>query len=356
MSQDPIYFAPQPKFGGGWICYKDSPSPPPAPDYAGAARATSAGTVQASIANNLMGHPNINTPLGSQTWRQTGTASVPGAEGNPGIDVPTYTQDVNMTPAGQGLYDQQMGLSTGLMGLGQNSLNQTRASLGQPQDFNSVRDIANQSYADQTARLDPQWEQRKGAFDQQMANQGITAGGEAYDNASRDFGQQRNDAYTQARQAAISTMPQTYQLSSAQRMQPLTELNAIRSGAQPQMPQFQPTQYSMGAQGPNMSGAAGQQNQYDMGLYNSQVGEANSFNSGLMNLGGAIGSAWIKSDRRLKSNIIRIGDHPLGIGIYAYGIDGRHEVGVMAQEVLEVKPEAVLQHPSGYLMVNYGAL
>ena len=32
MSQDPIYFAPQRKLGGGWICWKDSPSPPPAPD------------------------------------------------------------------------------------------------------------------------------------------------------------------------------------------------------------------------------------------------------------------------------------------------------------------------------------
>ena len=54
--------------------------------------ATSAGSVQASIANNLMAHPNIYTPLGSQTWTQTGTAQVPGAEGNPAVDVPQYEQ------------------------------------------------------------------------------------------------------------------------------------------------------------------------------------------------------------------------------------------------------------------------
>ena len=333
-----------------------APSAPASPDYAGAARATSAGSVQASIANNLMARPNVNTPLGSQTWRQTGTQTIPGAEGNAPVDVPMYEQNINMTPEGQNLYNQQMGISTGLLGLGQSSLDQTRASLGQPQDFGSVQDIADQAYGAQTARLDPQWAQRKGQFDQQMANQGIVAGGEAYDNAARDFGQQRNDAYTQARLAAQQTMPQTYQLSSAQRMQPLTELNAIRTGAQPQMPQFQPTQYSMGAQGPNMGAAAGQQSQYDMGLYNSEVGQQNSFMSGLMGLGGAIGSAYIRSDRRLKSNIVRLGTHPLGIGWYAYDIDGDRTEGVMADEVLKVRPQAVARGADGFLMVDYGRL
>jgi hypothetical protein len=62
------------------------------------------------------------------------------------------------------------------------------------------------------------------------------------------------------------------------------------------------------------------------------------------------------SDIRLKSNIVKVGDHPLGIGVYEYDIFGRREHGVMAQEVLTVKPEAVIQRPDGYLMVDYGAL
>lgn len=334
---------------------KDSPSPPPAPDYTGAARATSAGTVQASIANNLMAHPNIYTPLGSQTWSQTGTATVPGAEGNAAVDIPTYSQNINMTPQGQQLYQGQLGLQTGLQSLGQGALDRTSASLNQPFDAGSVGQIADQAYQAQTSRLDPQWAQNKQQFDAQMANQGITAGGEAYDNAARDFGQQRNDAYTQARQQAISTMPQTYQLAAAARQQPLTELNSIMTGSQPQMPQFQPTQYSMGAQGPNQFGAAQAQNQYGMGLYNSQVGQQNSMYGGLMSLGGALGSAFI-SDRRLKSNIQRIGDHPLGIGVYEYDIFGHRDVGVMADEVLTVKPEAVILRPDGYMMVDYGRL
>ena len=62
------------------------------------------------------------------------------------------------------------------------------------------------------------------------------------------------------------------------------------------------------------------------------------------------------SDKRLKSNIKFLGIHPIGVGIYEYDIFDRHEIGVMAQEVLMVKPEAVVIMPNGYLGVNYGAL
>jgi hypothetical protein len=63
-----------------------------------------------------------------------------------------------------------------------------------------------------------------------------------------------------------------------------------------------------------------------------------------------------KSDRRLKSNIKRVGTHELGIGINEYDIFDRRERGVMAQELLEVKPEAVYHRPDGYMMVDYGAI
>ena len=76
----------------------------------------------------------------------------------------------------------------------------------------------------------------------------------------------------------------------------------------------------------------------------------------LAGLGGA-GIIAAASDIRLKENIKRIGEHPLGIGIYEFDyIWGEHSIGVMAQEVLNVKPSAVITHPSGYLMVNYGEL
>ena len=59
------------------------------------------------------------------------------------------------------------------------------------------------------------------------------------------------------------------------------------------------------------------------------------------------------SDRRLKSGIIRVGTHPLGIGWYKYTIFGIHTQGVMADELLQVRPEAVRTGPDGYYRVNY---
>jgi hypothetical protein len=70
------------------------------------------------------------------------------------------------------------------------------------------------------------------------------------------------------------------------------------------------------------------------------------------------------SDRRAKEDIVKVGQHPLGFGIYLfrykapfsglYGT-GRH-IGVMADEVLERYPEAVSRHEDGYLRVDYGRL
>ena len=42
--------------------------------------------------------------------------------------------------------------------------------------------------------------------------------------------------------------------------------------------------------------------------------------------------------------------------LYEYDIFGERQQGVMADEVEKVMPEAVLMHPSGYKMVNYGLL
>lgn len=68
------------------------------------------------------------------------------------------------------------------------------------------------------------------------------------------------------------------------------------------------------------------------------------------------GASSLFSDRRLKSNIVRIGTHPLGIGVYEFDIFGERQTGVMADEVLKVLPEAVHVDPSGFYVVNYAML
>lgn len=73
-------------------------------------------------------------------------------------------------------------------------------------------------------------------------------------------------------------------------------------------------------------------------------------------LASGIGALAAFSDPRLKRNVKLVGKHPTGIGIYEYDIGGRRERGVMADEVLEVKPDAVARHLSGALVVDYGKL
>jgi hypothetical protein len=66
------------------------------------------------------------------------------------------------------------------------------------------------------------------------------------------------------------------------------------------------------------------------------------------------------SDRRIKTDIEKIGEDPRGFGLYTYRyVWDEPEVrrtGVMAQEVALVIPEAVHTHELGFLVVDYGAL
>jgi hypothetical protein len=118
-----------------------------------------------------------------------------------------------------------------------------------------------------------------------LANQGIARGSEAYTNAMRDFNSGRNDAYSQAQVSAINTMPQTMQLASALRNQPLNELNALRTGSQVTNPTFSNVPQQATTAGPDMLSAAGMNYQSQLGSVNANnAASANTWN-GLMNLG-----------------------------------------------------------------------
>lgn len=250
-----------------WACsvqWKDSPSPPPAPDYTGAAKATA--TSQQS---------SQYTPYGSQIY--SADSSAPSG----------YRSTISLAPQAQQALDSQLSLSNSMGNLAQGQIPGVEQQYGKPMDMSSVPQVADKAYGAMTSRLDPQWQHNEQMQKTQLTNQGLVPGGEAYDDAMRVFNQGKNDAYQQANLGAIQTMPQTYQLASAAYNQPLNQLNAIRSGAQIQNPQFQQTP------GANYLGAATSAGQYDQGLYNAQVGSSNSANSGLMAGGAAIAAAFI---------------------------------------------------------------
>jgi hypothetical protein len=436
---------------------KDSPSPPPAPDYAGAAAAQGAANLETAKAQGRMNNPNVVGPLGSQTvtwgtptfdqagydkaiaaysgqpqrgaapdisnystrssnddgptttnvdqagyskamtdWTNSGVAGpAPTKEQFTSVtnpDQPTVTQ--TLTPNAQATLDAQQQVQKALANLGvqgigtaQNVLssafNPNLPNLQTSLDTSGVAKMpVNAGMTGQAAimsRLAPQLEKSDAATRQRLINQGLVPGGEAYENAMISQNQQKNDLLTQAALQGIgldtaanaqgynqalqsgqfgnTAAQQSLQQQLALRNQPLNEIAGLMSGSQIQMPQFQGYQGSNIAPAPIMQGAqaAGQSAMDQYGIASSNV---NAQNAGLYGLLGAGGAAGIMkySDPRLKSNVVRVGTHPLGIGVYEYDIFGNRERGVMADEVEAVMPEAVALHPSGYKMVNYGMI
>lgn len=315
---------------------------PEAPDYTAAAQQTAAGNLEAARVATKANRVNQYTPYGNLIYTQGGGAPTfdqagydtamkayqqqqtagsqayqdwlagkeaqpelnwgnppPGAPGTVGAapnqadfmrsqgDPDRWTSRVELSPVGQQLLDYS---NTAALGLGEQTgqaLGRVDETLSQPFDYGSVQDVADSSYNLQTQRLDPQWQQNQQALATQLANQGITQGSEAYGNSMRQFDEGRNDAYERARLSSISTMPQTFQLSSALRSQPLNELNALRTGSQVQNPTFGAVPQQQTTAGANYLGAAQGQYQGDLNAYNAQVGGQNSFMSGLFGLGSA---------------------------------------------------------------------
>ena len=70
------------------------------------------------------------------------------------------------------------------------------------------------------------------------------------------------------------------------------------------------------------------------------------------------------SDPSVKQNVVRIGTHPLGIGLYlfeykpGFRVDDHHRrhFGVMADEVEQVMPEAVSRDKNGIRQVDHALL
>lgn len=201
-------------------------------------------------------------------------------------------------------------------------------------------------------------------FGQALARQGQSYN-QALGAQSQDFGQgmavnQANNATTGAnlqdqmsagnfnntnRQQAISEEAQ-------KRGQTLNELNALLTGQQVNMPTMPSFNTSTKADTTNFMGAA--QNQYGAALdaSNAQNAGAAGLTNGLFGLGSA---ALMFSDERLKTDITKLFTLPNGINVYKYRFIGKKymELGVIAQEVLKVMPEAVRMAADGFYRVNY---
>ena len=80
-----------------------------------------------------------------------------------------------------------------------------------------------------------------------------------------------------------------------------------------------------------------------------------------LSIAGSIGSivAGAKaSDRRLKTNIIKLGESISGLGIYKFNYIGKAKqyIGTMADEVIKIFPKAAILNSDGFYSVDYSLI
>lgn len=216
-----------------------SKSTPPAPDYAELARQQGAANVETARVEGSINRPDVYTPNGNQIWTKD--------PNNP--DHYILTQSLNpQLQANNDMYNWIQGAA--LQNLGDygipavyQALSQQYGVAGAPQlgwdpnlapnqnlqtesgmwaapavqeklDFSGAPGIptADQQtrqtaqdalYARQAQYLDPQFAGKRADLEAKLANQGITAGSEAYNGAMQQLAQEEQQAYSDARMRAI---------------------------------------------------------------------------------------------------------------------------------------------------------
>ena len=334
--------------------------PPPAPDYAAAAKETAAGNLQAAQYAAQANRVNQVTPNGNLTF----TSNMPNDPSNTSAQ---WTATQTLSPQQQAIQNQTNQLNLGLNKTANAGLDYANNVLSQPgvdqSKLASTGINPGQSYQDaMMARLSPQIDRENQQSDAQLANQGITQGSTAYNNAKTMLSQQHNDllnsATTTGMNMGLAANQQGFNQASYNQMQPINVINALRTGSQVATPNYinPPTQQTTA--GADMLGAANSKYNAQLGAVNAQNAQAGNFTNGLFSLGGAA----LMSDRRMKENIKKVGKLDNGLNLYSYTYKIGHDlplgsqVGVMADEVEPLFPHAIVHHADGFKMVNYGAL
>lgn len=272
---------------------------PPQPDFNAMAQAQGQANIEAARTYGRMANPNIRGPLGNRdvTWNG---------------DTPTIND--TLTPSGQRQFDTMMRTNEALGNLGERGLTRVGEATANPFDMSKVRAAPTVPIADEAgrravtaailARQEPGMKRQRAAAENDLLIQGHNRGGEAWNAKQNDLNMAETDARLAAdiaggaeqsrlfglgeRGYAMGTQgrQQDIQEQTFLRNQPLAELNALRSGTSPTLPQFQQfTAQQVGAAPVMQAGQLGAQ--YDLGRAGAQQSGNNALMSGLFSLGGA---------------------------------------------------------------------
>ena len=184
-----------------------------------------------------------------------------------------YRARQQVSPEIKKVLDANIGLSGDVTDVSRNLVSNARDRMATPLDLSY--DTNAMRIADlQRKTLDPMWQQRQNQFDQTMADRGLVPGSQAYTNAARDFGMQRDNAYNNM---FLSSWDKANQNAITEYQMPFNSLASLKGGTQitnapelglTQTPQetIQAPDY-MGMQQSNFSTKAQMHNQMMGGLF-----------------------------------------------------------------------------------------
>lgn len=320
---------------------KSQPKQPDPAQTAATQGAWNSFTSQQQQIGNMTGQ---NSPWGSLSYAQTGTASLVDPNGKT-IQVPQYTANTTLSPAQQAIFDQTQAADLNLAKIANTQSGKIGDLLNNP--FSFTNDDASQwAYDLASPRILKQQGQNQAALETQLVNAGIRRGTPQWDSEMTRLTNANTD---QLNQLALQGRSQAYSEALQTRNQPLNEIIGLTSGTQIQSPNatFAQTPQSQVA-GVDYSGIVNNNYNAQLQQYNAKVGA-------LGGLFGGLASTIKWSDARLKTDIERIGFTDAGTPIYKFRYlnGGPIHIGYMAQDLLETQPEAVEMTDSGMYAVRY---
>ena len=216
--------------------------------------------------------------------------------------------------------------------------------------------ISSQIFDRAYSLLEPSFQQQDDRHFNNLQARGLPIGGAAANEHFGNVQREREDMLGRlamdADVASGQEQSRQFSLDSAERNSSLGELAQLLGG------NFSPTTTSsvgVGNASPvNISNLTAQNaaNANSRDLANQQA-NAQALSTGASLLG-TLGAAAIFSDRRLKTDVLHVGETPAGTKVYSYRYVWDDPVvsriGVMSDEV---SPDAVIEHESGFDMVDY---
>ena len=289
---------------------KTAPSVPQTPSAAETAAAQSQANTSTAAAQAALNYVNQNTPYGSTSYNQTGSYTTP-----EGQTVPTYTQNVSLSPMGQAILTGQQNVANTLIPTTQTLANQANSAATNPLNFNTPfssylnqgpqqmdQQTTNAIYNQQKSFLDPQWNNQQQQLQDQLSRQGIPVGSDAYNNAMTQLDNSRTQAYQSAQDSATGAgsaaasnlfglaqagQNQNIQQQQLAQQQPISLLSQLYGAtpATPTQPISSPGSTSISPT--DVVGAQASSNAAQMAAYQAQVASQNANTGALGGLAAA---------------------------------------------------------------------